>query len=401
MASITNSTTSQRMNTNNGYAWTPKMEMILRIIRNESNILSEYHNYKYTVYKGRLRFFRVPIIILSAVNAFTAVGLQSYLQQELISVINSVLSLICGIITSLELFLNVQKKMENELLSHKDFYHLSLEIFKTITLEPEKRNIDGKAFLDDKFSLFQQLIQNSIVIDIKLLPNINRIEDELRRIELLNMENENVINNFNDTTSSVSNKKETCSPTSPTKENNKRNSFQSFSKIMGESCNQLVNPKYANLVKNRENTNTSYDNLIKSYSDIEKKKSYESQTHSILKNKLQDLEELYIIHSAPVENNGINNNNAPESPDYTKVNIPNIKFHNADVGRIARGSSFNYGKSGGGGRGVFHNNSFRFHLDTESVAEVDEMEEPNNIYIKSNDNYDGNIQKDNDNSKNV
>jgi len=284
-AQITTNDLTQNGNKNT-YVWTTKMEVILKIIRKEANVLSEYHNYKYTLYKSRLRYFRIPIIILSAVNAFTAVGLQGYLAQELISIINAVVSLICGIITSIELFLNVQKKMESELISHKDYYHLNLDIFKTITLEPEKRNVDGKSFLDEKFSEFQKLLQNSNAIDPYLMPNLNRIEDEIQKIDFIE-------HHYNETNSSVSSNPP-LPPASPTTSPTKRNSLQlaletlnnknisihqlsqtstntktpmqQISKFVGDSCNQLVNPKYASLIKSRETTDASYEELIQHYS---------------------------------------------------------------------------------------------------------------------------------------
>jgi hypothetical protein len=313
-----NSQLSKVNNNKHPYVWTTKMEVILKIIRKEANVLSEYHNYKYTLYKSRLRYFRIPIIILSAINAFTAVGLQGYLAQELISIINAVVSLICGIITSIELFLNVQKKMENELISHKDYYHLNLDIFKTITLEQEKRNIDGKTFLDEKFSEFQKLLQNSNAIDPYLMPNLNRIEEEIQKIDFIEQQHHHHQNNYNDNNSSVSsnsnnnnNNNHSTSPiTSPTTKRgslqlildtltNKQTSIEHLSqtatniktpiqqigKFVGDSCNQLVNPKYANLIKSREITDASYGELIQHYSarepynlEILKKQSGDSGT---------------------------------------------------------------------------------------------------------------------------
>ena len=265
------------------------MEVILKIIRKEANVLSEYHNYKYTMYKSRLRYFRIPIIVLSAINAFTAVGLQNYLAQELISIINAIISLICGIITSIELFLNVQKKMESELISHKDFYHLNLEIFKTITLEPEKRNIDGKTFLDEKFAEFQKLLQNSNAIDPQLMPNLNLIEEEIQKINY-NEQQQQHNNNNNDNNSSVSsippskspnkrgslqlildtlNNKQTFIENLPPTNTNVKTPIQQIGKYVGDSCNQIVNPKYANLIKSREQTDASYSELIQRYSTRE------------------------------------------------------------------------------------------------------------------------------------
>lgn len=147
------------------YVWTESIERILDKMRINCVNLSEYHMFKYRRYKRYLMFFRIPIIILSGINVFTAVGLQSYVSQSSISIINSIISLACGMITSVELFLNIQKKMETDLVSHKDYYRLSIDIFKVISLERNIRKVDGKTFLDQKFSEYEKLIKSSNVFD--------------------------------------------------------------------------------------------------------------------------------------------------------------------------------------------------------------------------------------------
>ena len=147
------------------YVWTEKIEKILDKMRINCVNLSEYHIYKYRRYKRYLMLFRIPIIILSGANVFCAVGLQPYITQDWISATNSLLSLICGILTSIELFLNIQKRMESDLISHKDYYRLSIDIYKVISLESHVRKVDGKTFLDQKFSEYEKLIKGSNVFD--------------------------------------------------------------------------------------------------------------------------------------------------------------------------------------------------------------------------------------------
>ena len=158
--------------------WTPKIDAMLLILRENCNYMSKYHNFKYQYYKERLKWFRIPIIVLSAVNAFTAVGLQPYTAQQNISTINSILSLLCGILTSIELFLNVQKKMENDLMSHKDYYTLSMDIFKMVSLDLHKRNTNGRDFLEEKVGEFKKLIQNSNAIDVDFYIDIYEEDPE-------------------------------------------------------------------------------------------------------------------------------------------------------------------------------------------------------------------------------
>ena len=141
--------------------WTEGIFDVLDRIRVNCYELSEIHSYKYDYYKEIAKAYRIPIIVLSGVNTFAAVGLDGALDPRHVGILTSLISLACGIITAVELYLNVQKKMENELISHKDYYKLSLEIYKTIKIEADRRGVDGKTFLDDKFNAYEKLLQNS------------------------------------------------------------------------------------------------------------------------------------------------------------------------------------------------------------------------------------------------
>ena len=141
--------------------WTEGIFDVLDRVRVNCYELSEIHSYKYDYYKELAKAYRIPIIVLSGINTFAAVGLNGALDPQYVGILTSLISLACGIITAVELYLNVQKKMENELISHKDYYKLSLEIYKTIKIEADKRGVDGKTFLDDKFNAYEKLLQNS------------------------------------------------------------------------------------------------------------------------------------------------------------------------------------------------------------------------------------------------
>ena len=93
-------------------SWTDKIEGILENIRINCVNMSNYHNEQYHYYKTILLSFRIPSIILSAINSFSAVALSQYTSQQNVSIINALISLFIGITTSIELLLNIQKKME-------------------------------------------------------------------------------------------------------------------------------------------------------------------------------------------------------------------------------------------------------------------------------------------------
>lgn len=151
----------QNVNYNWISTWTDSIDNVLNKIRINSIHMSDLHNKRYHTYKFYFMSFRMPLILLSAINSFSAVALQRFTTQENISLINALISLFCGVLTSVELLINIQKKMETELSSEKDYYKLSIEIFKVISLNKDKRMMDGKTFLDQKCNDYIKLIESS------------------------------------------------------------------------------------------------------------------------------------------------------------------------------------------------------------------------------------------------
>jgi hypothetical protein len=94
------------------------------------------------------------------------VGLQNYIQQNTISLINAMLSLFSAILTSIELLLNLQKRMENELDSYKKFYKLSVEIYTFINLEQKDRDKTPKVFLKEIHKEYDALIMSGNAINV-------------------------------------------------------------------------------------------------------------------------------------------------------------------------------------------------------------------------------------------
>jgi hypothetical protein len=187
-------------NANANYEWSDDMNLILDKMRMNCIALSDHHKYRYTFYKDKLILFRFPIILLSGVNTFVSVGLTGITDQLIISISTSIISLICGIITSLELYLNFQKRMESELMSHKEYYRLSVEIFKVISLDIENRKVDGKAFLEEKFSTYEKLLQSSNVVEASyiistLTPTEPVVVDE-NEANLNDIENQRRLSSF-------------------------------------------------------------------------------------------------------------------------------------------------------------------------------------------------------------
>jgi hypothetical protein len=144
--------------------WTDDIEDILKKVRENCITMRAYHLKRYYQYKRILPFFKIPVLILSALNSVFSVGLQPYMEQSLISVLNCIISLITTIINSIEMYMGIQKSLESEFVSSQGFYILSIDIFKTLSLKRENRDSSGKQYLTECYNLYEELIKKSKLI---------------------------------------------------------------------------------------------------------------------------------------------------------------------------------------------------------------------------------------------
>ena len=148
--------------------WSDDIENVLESIRHNASVMSDHHKKNYAYYKEKLKFYKIPVIIISGINSVVSVGLQPYMDQGAISAATCLLSLVCGIIGSIELFLRISDGMETELAASKDFYLLAINIYKTLTLERKRRHEGGKEYLDHVYNTYTKLIEDAQVINTKI-----------------------------------------------------------------------------------------------------------------------------------------------------------------------------------------------------------------------------------------
>jgi hypothetical protein len=163
--------------------WSSDIEDILNRICQNCSVMSKHHKYRYLALKGKLIYFKVPLIVLGGANSVMSVGLVAYLEQQSVSLINCIISLICAIITSVELFLGIQSGMEKELTSQRDFYLMAVDINSVLLLDRRHRSFNGKRYLEKMSSQYNKLISDSEVLDRK-------IEDKLLIININNQMSE-------------------------------------------------------------------------------------------------------------------------------------------------------------------------------------------------------------------
>lgn len=148
--------------------WSQDIENVLDSIRINAYSMSEVHRKRFLHLKNFSNYFDIPVIVISAINTIISVGVQSFLPQPTISITNCILSAICGIIVSVKLYLAIQSQMELELTTSKDFYTLSVDIYKTISLSVPNRGVDGVTFLNTNFQTYSDLVQKSSILHKKI-----------------------------------------------------------------------------------------------------------------------------------------------------------------------------------------------------------------------------------------
>jgi hypothetical protein len=141
--------------------WSDDIDKVLDNIRINCVILSNLHKQRYFELQSSLKYYRMPVIILNGINSIFAVGLQPYIYQGTISLTNSLIALTCGIIGSIELYLGIQKRLENDMISQRDYYLLGIDIYKTLSLDKANRPIPAKDYLEKSYNIYTKLIESS------------------------------------------------------------------------------------------------------------------------------------------------------------------------------------------------------------------------------------------------
>ena len=116
--------------------YTTDIENILEKIRVNSILFSNAHKRRYLELNQSLKYYKIPIILISGVSSLISVS-QQYIPQYYITIMNSVFGLTCGTICSIELYLGISVQLAQSSALHKDFYALAIDIYKVLSLTNE------------------------------------------------------------------------------------------------------------------------------------------------------------------------------------------------------------------------------------------------------------------------
>ena len=163
--------------------WHHEIEDNLKKIATNCSQQCEICKKNYVLLLEQQKYFSLPIIVISAMNSIFAVGLNTYMGQEGVSIINCILSFFVSVIQSIGLYLNIAKRIDTNMVCYRNFYLLSLKINNILSLKRNQRaEHDGHRFLDECLAEYEGIFNIMNItkdpIDDKLI--------EMKKIDLVN-----------------------------------------------------------------------------------------------------------------------------------------------------------------------------------------------------------------------
>jgi hypothetical protein len=151
--------------------WFDEQETYLRNMERQCDVYFQHHTKDFVYYHSLASRFNVPILIVSSINALTAVALNEFINQKYVSIMNAILSAGTGVLGSIQLYLKINEKMTNATRSSLAFKRLGLKISKELSLGRNERVTEGLGFLSDCFAEFNTAIEQGNPVEKSKLVN--------------------------------------------------------------------------------------------------------------------------------------------------------------------------------------------------------------------------------------
>jgi hypothetical protein len=149
-------------------SWHDREEQFLTKIEKQCNAYTTYLNKDYQYYHTLSSRFNIPILVISSINALTAISLNEFLTQTYVSILNAILSAGTGILGSIQLYMKINEKMANALRSQILMKRLALKISKELSIDRAQRATEGQTFLQECFGEFNAALEQANPIEKKI-----------------------------------------------------------------------------------------------------------------------------------------------------------------------------------------------------------------------------------------
>jgi hypothetical protein len=170
--------------------WHDREEAFLTKIEQQCNEYAAHHSKDHMYYNKLSSRFNIPILIISSINALTAISLNSFLDQEYVSILNAVLSAGTGVLGSIQLYMKLNEKMTNALRASILMKRLALKISKELSIDRDQRATEGQAFLQECFAEFNTALEQGNPIEKKLRNHLSLVPPVMeKKMSLMSLAN--------------------------------------------------------------------------------------------------------------------------------------------------------------------------------------------------------------------
>lgn len=145
--------------------WSDELTGILDDIAANSLVLAEAHRRKYIRYKSYAHCFEIPVIIMSVISSTIAAGLTEYWSANTITICTCVLGMAVTVITSIKLYLQIDRILSTESRMYKAFYCLGIDIVKNMRLRAPDRSQSAREYLSETFQEYIKLVDESFIFE--------------------------------------------------------------------------------------------------------------------------------------------------------------------------------------------------------------------------------------------
>jgi hypothetical protein len=142
--------------------WNNEIISLLDKIRINSYTLSEKHRRRFVKFTSLSKYFDLPVIVCSVFSS--SFGSLGSVPADRSQMITTAISMFIAVITSMKLYLNLSNNINDEIALSKEFYILSVSIFKILQLREEDRHIPPLEFLNQSYSQYIKLIEQSSLL---------------------------------------------------------------------------------------------------------------------------------------------------------------------------------------------------------------------------------------------
>ena len=142
--------------------WNHEIISLLDKIRINSYTLSEKHRKRFLEFSSASKYFDLPVIVCSVFSS--SFGSLGSVPIQKTTLITTAISMFIAIITSIKLYLNLASNITDEIGLSKDFYILSVNIFKIMNLKECDRHLDPLEFLNTSYGQYIKLIESSALL---------------------------------------------------------------------------------------------------------------------------------------------------------------------------------------------------------------------------------------------